>query len=248
MENAQTLNTVNLLGFDISQMSITEAVEYALNLIKKRKGGHIVTINPEIIQTCEKNQEYSEIIKKSDLIIPDGVGIKLGLRLKNIDIKRVAGIEFSYKMLGRCEKERIPVALVGAKPHIISAAVKNLKEDFPNLKIVYYYNGYFSDENRVISELKRSVPNFVLVALGAPKQDYFIQKALKEIPTAVMVGVGGCFDVWSGNVLRAPEFYQKCGLEWLYRTIKEPSRFKRIFPTLPNFVIRVIKEDVLKLR
>jgi N-acetylglucosaminyldiphosphoundecaprenol N-acetyl-beta-D-mannosaminyltransferase len=94
----------------------------------------------------------------------------------------------------------------------------------------------------VISELVSTVPDLVLVALGSPKQEYFIDRLKNNLPNSVMIGLGGSFDVWSGYVNRAPKIYQKLGLEWLYRTLKEPSRFKRIFPTLPLFILEVMKE------
>ena len=85
----------------------------------------------------------------------------------------------------------------------------------------------------------------VLAALGSPKQEFFISELKKNLPNAIMVGLGGSFDVWSGVVERAPEIYQKLGLEWLYRTVKEPKRFKRIFPTLPLFVLKVLREKFI---
>ena len=94
----------------------------------------------------------------------------------------------------------------------------------------------------VIDEIKASNAQLVLNALGSPKQELFIKEAKKLLPESLFISVGGSFDVWSGVVQRAPEIYQKLGLEWLYRTVKEPQRFKRIFPTLPLFVIRVLKE------
>ncbi|MBR1753397.1 WecB/TagA/CpsF family glycosyltransferase [bacterium] len=248
MANVNNSKTVNLLGFNINNFSMYEALDYALELIKSGKGGQIVTINPEMIQSAKKKIYFKQVIQNADLVIPDGVGIKIGLKLKNIDAKRIAGIEFSYKMLEKCAQQKIPVALIGAKPHVVYGAVNALQKQIPNLKTVYFHNGYFSDEERVIKEMKKAMPKFVLVALGSPRQEYFIQNALKDLPDSVMIGVGGSFDVWSGNVKRAPEFYQKYGLEWLYRTIKEPKRLKRIFPTLPNFVLNVIKEDVLKIK
>ena len=82
------------------------------------------------------------------------------------------------------------------------------------------------------------------MALGSPKQEKFIAKARNVLNYGLMVGVGGSFDVWSGTVERAPEIYQKLGIEWLYRTVKQPERFKRIFPTLPLFVLRVLREKL----
>ena len=138
-----------------------------------------------------------------------------------------------------------PTAFVGAKPEIIQKAVENLKKEVPNLNAVYVQDGYFKDDDRVLDELTAANPKLVLVALGSPKQEIFISKAKNLLPNALFIGLGGSFDVWSGVVERAPEIWQKLGLEWLYRTVKEPKRFKRIFPTLPLFVLKVFKEKFI---
>ena len=138
-------------------------------------------------------------------------------------------------------KESLPVALIGAKPEIIEKAVSNLKSEVENLNIVYSHDGYFDNWNEIMEDLKQVSPKLILVALGSPKQEKFIYEAKHLLNPALMIGVGGSFDVWSGVVERAPEIYQKLGLEWLYRTIKQPERFKRIFPALPLFVLKVLR-------
>ena len=101
------------------------------------------------------------------------------------------------------------------------------------------------DDEKILEELRLKNPRLALIALGSPKQEFFIAKAKKIMPETLFIGLGGSFDVWSGYVERAPEIWQKMGLEWLYRTIKEPKRFKRIFPTLPLFVLKVLKEKIM---
>lgn len=233
---------VNLLGFNIDAFDFDKALDYAMELIMLRKGGHVITINPEMIENALKNEEFAKVLRNADLVVPDGIGIKIGLKLKGIDVHRIAGVEFAYYLLKKCEQQKVPVALIGARPHVISSAAKNIKASMGDLKLVYYHNGYFSDEERVLKELKQKAPKLVLVALGSPKQEHFIKKVREILPGTLLIGVGGSFDVWSGEVQRAPEFYQKLGLEWLYRTVQDPKRFKRIFPTLPNFLLRVLKD------
>jgi len=240
--------TVKLLGFDIdtfneeggTQSAVQGAVNYALDLIQNRKGGQVVTINPEMIEYGLKNKDFAKLLNHADLVIPDGVGVKIGLKIKGFDAQRIAGIEFSHKLVEECAKNDFTVALVGAKPNIIQNTAKNLKAEFPNLNIVYIQNGYFEDVNKVYWGLGEKNPQLVLVALGSPRQEIFIREYRKYHHDTLMVGVGGSFDVWSGEVERAPEIYQKLGIEWLYRTVKEPQRFKRIFPTLPKFILRVL--------
>lgn len=235
---------IKLLGFGIDTFDFESALSYAKDLIKDKKGGQIVTINPEMMEYALKNPEFEAILNNADLVVPDGVGVKIALKIKGVNIKRIAGIEFSRKLLEICAQNNFPVALIGAKPEILEKTVEKLKTEIQGLNIVYVKDGYFkaSEKTRdeVLNELKDKAPQFVLVALGSPRQEEFIVEARKLLPEALMVGVGGSFDVWSGEIQRAPMFYQKTGLEWLYRTVKEPWRFKRIFPTLPRFLFRVI--------
>lgn len=233
-------NTVKLLGFDIDSFDFESSVSYVMNLITEKKGGQIVTINPEMIEFAIKNPDFENILKEADFIVPDGIGVQLGLKIKGHNIQRIAGIEFTYRLLEECAKNNLPVSLVGAKPEIIEKAVKNLKSEIQNLNICYIKDGYFQDSGRILSELAQNSPALVLVALGSPKQEKFIREARRLLPQAAMIGVGGSFDVWSGVVQRAPGIYQKLGLEWLYRTVREPKRLKRIFPTLPRFLFRVL--------
>lgn len=229
-----------LLGFNIDTFSFERALSYAKLLMEFKVGGQVVTINPEMIENALDDFKFTEILNEADLVIPDGVGIQLALKIKGVNIQRIAGIEFSRKLIEICAKNNYSVALVGAKPEIIEKTAQNLKSEIEHLNIIYLQDGYFADEDKVIEELKEVMPRLVLVALGSPKQEEFISKARVVLTRSLMIGVGGSFDVWSGEVKRAPVIYQKLGLEWLYRTIKEPQRFKRIFPTLPRFLFRVI--------
>ena len=226
-----------LLGFDIDTYTFDEAIEYA-----KTISGQVVTINPEMMS----NPEMIEIVNNSELVIPDGIGVQIGLKIIGQNVCRIPGVQFAFKMLEECAKSGQSVALVGAKPEVMQLACEKLKEQIPNLNIIYAQDGYFKDDERVLNELKEKSPRLILCALGSPKQEFFIRDAKKIMPNSLFIGVGGSFDVWSGCVQRAPEIWQKLGLEWLYRTIKEPKRFKRIFPTLPLFVIKVLRERFFK--
>lgn len=229
-------NLVKLQGFNIDTFTFDEALQYA-------EKGQVVTINPEMILSARRNADFAEIINSAELVIPDGIGVQLGLKILGHNVRRIAGIEFGRKLIDKFASQ--PTAFVGAKPEIITKAVENLKKEVPNLNAVYVQDGYFKDDDRVLDELTAANPKLVLVALGSPKQEIFISKAKKLLPNALFIGLGGSFDVWSGVVERAPEIWQKLGLEWLYRTVKEPKRFKRIFPTLPLFVLKVFKEKFI---
>ncbi|MFR1672031.1 MAG: WecB/TagA/CpsF family glycosyltransferase [Candidatus Gastranaerophilaceae bacterium] len=231
--------TVKLQGLNIDSFDFENALEYADSV-----SGQVVTINPEMIDNAVKNKQFAQIIQEAQLVIPDGVGVEIGLKILGHKVRRIAGIEFSRNMINIFAKEGKSIGFLGAKPEIIEKAVVNIKSETPEADIVYVQDGYFKDEQKVLKDLQEKQPKLLLVALGSPKQEEFIYKAKNILPDSLMIGVGGSFDVWSGVVQRAPEIYQKLGLEWLYRTIKEPARFKRIFPTLPLFALKVLNEKI----
>lgn len=233
-------NLVKIQRLNVDTFTIDEAIKYANTI-----SGQVITINPEMIENASQNPDFAEIINSAELVIPDGIGVEIGLKILGYNVRRIAGIEFSHRMIEECAKNSQSVALVGAKPQIVEKTKENLEKEISGLYITYAHDGYFSNDEEIINELKIRQPRLVLCALGSPKQEEFIIKAKQVLPNALFVGVGGSFDVWSGVVERAPEIYQKLGLEWLYRTVKEPKRFKRIFPTLPLFVLKVLREKFI---
>lgn len=228
---------VKIQNINVDTFTFDEALEYATK-------GQVVTLNPEMIENASKNPDFMTILNNAELVIPDGIGVQLGLKILGHSVRRIAGIEFSRKIIEKFSNEGKSIALIGAKPEVIEAAVNNLKKEIPNINIAYYHDGYFKDNNEILKELENAHPSLVLAALGSPKQEEFNFNGKKLLPDCLFIGVGGSFDVWAGAVERAPEIYQKLCIEWLYRTIKEPKRFKRIFPTLPMFVLKVLKEKI----
>lgn len=235
------MKRVKLLNYEIDTFNFEEAVNYAGELLKNDKVNQVVTINPEMFETALKDEDFSQILKDAEMVIPDGVGVKIGLKIMGENVTRIAGVDFARRMIDYATAERYPIALIGAKSEILEKAILNLESEVEHLNIAYAHDGYFDNWDEIFESLKNASPRLILVALGSPKQEKFIYEAKKRLNPALMIGVGGSFDVWSGVVERAPKIYQKLGLEWLYRTIKQPERFKRIFPTLPSFVLKVIK-------
>ena len=238
--------SVKLLGLDINNYTFSEAVETAMKLmLNSSKVSQVVTINPEMFAEAKKNTFFIEIVENAEIVIPDGVGVKLALKIKGIDTERIPGIDFARELLQKCAESKLPVAIIGSKREVVDKAVNNLKNEISELNIVYFHDGYFNDDNEIYNALCKNAPKLVLVAMGSPRQELFIYNAKNKLPSCLMIGVGGSLDVWSGNVKRAPAIFQKLGLEWLYRTVSQPERFKRIFPALPLFLLKVLtyKED-----
>ena len=232
--------SIKLMGIEISDDSFEWCVDRAFDLMSVDKVSQVVTINPEMYNVAKDDFNFRKIIDEAEMVVPDGVGIKLALLLKGKRVQRVPGIDFARRILEGCAKTEKRVAIIGSKEEVIVKAVENLKSEIEGLNIVYYHNGYFDDANKIYEELKEVKADLILVALGSPKQEFFIYNAKNILPPCLMIGIGGSLDVWSGTVKRAPEIWQKLGLEWLYRTVTQPERFKRIFPTLPLFLIKAL--------
>ena len=235
-----------LFGLNIDNLSFNSALDKALELLEEQKVSQVVTINPEMIEYANNNSYFASIINEAELVIPDGVGVKIALKINNIDSDRIPGIDFARKLLVEAAQINLPVAIIGAKEEIITKAVTNLSNEIMNLNIVYYHNGYFSNDDEIYAELLTKSPRLILVAMGSPRQEEFIYNAKKVLKYGLMIGIGGSLDIWSGDVKRAPVIFQKLGLEWLYRTLSQPSRLKRIFPTLPVFILKAIKYKIFK--
>lgn len=236
------MNTSKLFDYDIFNSTSKEAVDIALRLMDGSRTAQVVTVNPEMINLSFKDEDFAALLNNAELLLPDGIGIKLAMMIMGQKSSRIAGVDFAYKLLQECQKNGVTVAFVGTTQEILDKAVKNIQTQMPDLKIVYTHNGFFEKNEEIFESLKSASPGLTLVALGSPKQEFFNRDAKKYLKHGLLIGVGGSFDVWSGEVKRAPKIFQKLGLEWLYRTITQPSRLKRIFPALPKFLIRVLRE------
>ncbi len=232
--------STELLGLNIDTLSFDEAIFKAKTLIDGDKVSQVVTINPEMIEYANKNTEFLNVIKEAEMVIPDGIGVKIALKINGVNVERIPGVDFAKQLLKEAATNNIPVAIIGAKEEIITKAIENLQNEISGLKIAYYHNGYFENDSLIYEELNSKSPKLILVAMGSPRQEMFIYNAKRVLRPTLMIGIGGSLDVWSGAVKRAPIIFQRLGLEWLYRTIMQPERFRRIFPALPLFLIKAI--------
>jgi N-acetylglucosaminyldiphosphoundecaprenol N-acetyl-beta-D-mannosaminyltransferase len=188
----------------------------------------VVTANPIMVMTAQKDPEFMEILRRADLIVPDGVGILWAARRKGLDLpERVTGVELAYAMLGSDVSPK--VFFLGGKEGVAEKAAQNAREMFPGVRISGAHHGYFSsdEESEVVEAIRDNETDVLFCAMGSPKQEKFIWKHKNELGAKVGIGVGGVLDVLAGEKKRAPELVQRLGLEWLYRLILEPSRIKQ---------------------
>lgn len=238
MENKK----VKVQGYFVDIISFEESLNKVNNLIKENKGAHIITINPEMIEKAKEDESFSKILNEADMSLPDAVGIKLALKFKGINQPTIPGVEFGAALIKICAENGFGVGFLGANEETLQEAIKIYKEKYPELNVVFARNGYFKteDEYNILEELEKAQPKVLFVALGAPKQEFLIYKYKNTLKSTIMIGVGGSFDVWANKVQRAPMVFRKLNLEWFYRLITQPSRFNRMFPTLPLFLLHSI--------
>lgn len=243
MEN----NLVEIFNIPFINMEKREILKVLEKRVLENKKTYIVTANAEIVMYAKDNKSYFDIITKADYIVPDGIGVVKGAKILKKEIKeRVPGVELMVDLLKVANEFNQKVYFYGAKDEVIEKLVRVIQADYPNINIVGYSNGYINDENNEITEqIINLKPDYVFVAKGAPLQDQWINKVMKYTNKGLFMGVGGSFDVLSGNVKRAPEIWQKLNLEWLYRIAGDPKRWKRSI-TLPKFVIEVFKLRITK--
>ena len=246
----KTQSRINILGCQIDKVNMDQALAFIEKSIKGNIPSHIITVNAEIVYQAHKDQQLREVINSASLNTPDGIGIVWAARQLGATLKeRVTGIDLLDRICSIAPARGWKVFFLGAAPGVAEQAASKLLDKYPGLDIVGMENGYFKEEEEkaVIAKIKALSPHILFIGLGAPKQEYFIRRNLKLLGVPVCIGVGGSFDVLAGIKKRAPRFFIKLNLEWLYRLLAEPSRFKRQL-ALPRFAWLVLKQKVTRGR
>lgn len=211
--------------------------------LKNNKKTFVVTANPETFMISEKNEDVRKmLLDKETVMVPDGIGVlKAGKKIGYNIEERITGIDIANELLKFGNEQKKSIYLFGSKQEVIDSMKKVIKEQYPNLKLVGTSNGYVTDKDKVFDEIVKLEPDIVLVALGISLQEMLIYKHLNRFKKGIFVGVGGSFDVMSGMKKRAPKIFIKLNLEWLYRIMKEPKRFKRFYNSNVKFILEIRK-------
>lgn len=233
---------VEILGVGFDNMTMEQAVAEGVRLMGTEGAHYVVTPNPEIVEVCREDEEAMEAVKNADLVIPDGIGVIYGAKILGTPLKeKLPGIEFAKRLLKEMAANGKTLFLLGAKPGVAEEAAHRLCVEYPGLKIAGTHDGYFKEDEGVVAEIRESGADVVFVCLGAPKQEKWMRKNGEATGAHLLLGLGGSLDIFSGTVKRAPEIYQKLGMEWFHRLIKNPSRAGRMMK-LPLFLVHVIGE------
>ncbi len=227
----------DVLGVAFDDVTLDEAVDRALAMLEEDGPHMVATPNPEIVQRAQKDREFAGILAQADLVIPDGVGVVYAAKILGRPLKgRVPGIDFASALMGRMAGTGRRLYLLGAAPGVAEQAAVNLRAKYPGLVVCGAHDGFFQDDASPAAAIKAARADVVFVCLGFPKQEKWIAAHGRAAGARLYVGLGGSLDVFAGRVERAPESFQRLGLEWLHRLMKEPSRIGRM-AKLPLFLV-----------
>lgn len=236
------MEKVDILGVGIAKITEAEAVDSIVSMLDDVGTHWIFTPNSEIMLMAYKDEEFCRLLNSADLLTADGIGVVYASRiLKNPLPERVAGYDTACGVLKKIAGTEHSVYLFGSKPGVAEKAAENLAKKIPGISIAGMHNGYFdqSEVDGIIEDINNSGADLLFVCLGAPAQEKWIYENREKLRCRVMMGIGGSLDVFAGTAQRAPDFWCRMGLEWLYRLGKEPKRFWRM-TALPKFGFTVL--------
>lgn len=236
LESDTNLQKVTMMGCPCFAVSEDTLEEQLMHFINNNICGYSVAINAEKIQKYKSDQQLRNVIDTSIYPYPDGAGAVLGIKwLHKLSSEK---INMPIRVLEIANKNNLAVFIVGAKESIHNKGVAIIKERYPNINLVGSMHGYHSEDD-IIAAVIKGKPQFIMLAMGSPRQEIFANKLIEQCQHGFAVGCGGALDILAGELKRAPEFYINNNLEWLYRLVQEPWRWKRqLF--LPVFFTKLL--------
>ncbi len=236
-----------VLGCRVDTLGSSEAVRRIVELAQGTDPSLVVTIGTEMIVRAQTDARFREVVNASALSLCDTIGVVFAARLNGADVReRVAGVDLIDPLCDAFAREGIPVFLLGAKGDTAQRAASALRARHPGLLVAGARDGYFGDaESEALADaIRASGARVLFTGLGSPRQELWMAERLARTGCSVGLGVGGSFDVIAGNVSRAPEAWRKWNLEWLYRLIREPQRWRRQL-ALPYFVWLTVRDRIV---
>lgn len=247
------MNRLSIFHTRIDVVTFSEAVEVLKDFIVQGGGRKVFTPNTEIVMETRKNERLRALINSGDLVVADGIGLVIGSKLKGHPLpERVTGYDMSIELLTMAKEKGYGLFFLGGKPGVAQRAKVAVEKSHPGIRIVGTNDGYFKgthlgykdhpEEQEVIQKIKDSKADILFVGLGFPKQEIWIDENVKKTGVALAIGNGGVLDVLAGEAKRAPDFFIRLHLEWFYRLIKNPSRWKRQL-AIPKFLYYIIRDS-----
>jgi N-acetylglucosaminyldiphosphoundecaprenol N-acetyl-beta-D-mannosaminyltransferase len=236
--SARAPDRVKVLGIPIRNITMEEALDYILLAAASATPHQLCFVNTDCVNKAQSNPEYAARLRDSDVILADGIGIRVAGKILRQEIRQnVNGTDLFPLLCGRLENSDTGMFLLGANPGVVEAVNGWIAANFPRAQVKGMHHGYFTAEEQpaVLREIRHSGAQILLVAFGAPRQDIWIAEHLAETGVGIAMGVGGLFDFYSGRIARAPQWMRELSLEWTYRLLQEPSRMWKRY-LLGNFI------------
>lgn len=232
---------VNIMGVPFLHIDQQNFVKLLVERIEQQEKTFVITANPEIVMRANEDEQLMKYIEQATYICADGIGVVKAAKIIGEDLPgRVTGYDTMIELLKIGQQKRFKIYLLGAQKETLEKTIANIEKQYPNVDIVGHHDGFFDWDNNTIAEEAAALkPDLIFVALGVPRQEKWSAENMHKFSKGVFIGIGGSFDVIAGTVKRAPVFWQKLNLEWLYRLLKQPSRFKRML-VLPQFALKVL--------
>lgn len=248
-EHSLMNNRYQIMNTYVNSMSMDETIEEIEKIIQNKIPTQHVVINASKVNLMEKDQDLKSIVNNCPLINADGASIVWAAKQLGIPLtERVTGCDLFQNLVGVAAEKGYKIYLFGAKEEVVLKVKRIFEEKYPNIKIVGYRNGYFTeeDEEEIVKNMAESGADMMFVAFSSPKKEYWVNKYLDRLNIPFVMGVGGSFDIVAGVTVRAPKWWQDHGLEWLYRFIQEPRRmWKRYIIGNIKFVMLTYKYKLL---
>lgn len=232
------VRALSIIGCRVDQIDQAGALNVLARFLGEDRPHLAVTADSSMLVRAQRDHELYEILETADLVVPDSIGVVWASRVLGTPLReRVTGVDLVDRLCEHCVHAGLSVFLLGSAPGVAQRASERLAERFPGLIIVGTHHGFFTDadEEPVLAAITSARPHVLFVALGIPRQEKWLHRHLSGLPVRLGMGVGGSLDVVAGEVKRAPAIYRRTNLEWLYRTLKDPRRFRKTL-LLPVFV------------
>ena len=238
--------TVDVLGIPFDRLDLPSAAAALLERLDAGRRTFVITANPEFVMLARRDAELRAIAAEADLVVADGTGVVLASRLLGDPLARVPGRLLVASLVPRLAERGARCFLLGAAPGVAERAADALRRQAPSLSVAGCYAGSADDDAETVARVRDARPDVLLVAYGMPKQERWLHRNLPSLPTVKLaIGVGGVFDQLAGLQRVPPALLHRLGLEWLWRLVNEPHRWRRQ-RVLPLFALLVLRERSLR--